>query len=68
MSLFYRYEGKMDIKDPPIEGDDLVCKKCTDTKLSKSGRMMSGDLDMNLYKLKTCLWLSIIQTQFQDYI
>ena len=46
------YEHKIDIKDPPIEDDDISSKIYTDTKLSKSGRTMSGDLDMTLYKLK----------------
>ena len=52
MSRFYGYEDKIDIKDPPTEDDNINSKKYTDTKLLKRSGTMSGDLDMNLYKLK----------------
>ena len=47
MSLFYRYENKIDIKDPPTEDDNISSKKYTDTKLLKC-----SNLDMSLYRLK----------------
>ena len=53
MSLFYGYGDKIDIEDLPTKDDDISSKKYTDIKLSKSGGMMSCDLGMNLYKLKT---------------
>ena len=31
MSLFYGYEDKIDIKDPPTENDNINSKKYTDT-------------------------------------
>lgn len=67
MSLFYGYGDKIDIEDLSTKDDDISSKKYTDIKLSKSGGMISCDLGMNLYKLKTYQRLSIIQTQFQNY-
>ena len=53
MSLFYGYEeDKIEIKDTSTENRGIVGKKYADTKLSKSGETMSGDLDTNLHKLK----------------